>query len=156
MSDLGVSPCQKLKCQRCCYETEMTLTNEDVRRISALGHKNYYMMHKDFIQLRNIDGRCFFRSCTPVTSLPKITATGSGEIEVNGSSTISSIDHNAYALVLDIDEWEVVLHDFCRHTDHFHFDEEDVEMLKEIIKTDEEERRLRLSPARKRDMSNNP
>jgi Fe-S-cluster containining protein len=111
----------------------MTLTEEDERRISALGYKDYYKMHKGFIQLRNIDGRCFFLR--------------EGHCKIHKDKPIGC---KLYPLVLDIDEWEVVLHDFCPNTDHFHFDEKDVKMLKETIKTEEEERRKRLSPARKK------
>ena len=133
MSDLSVSPCQRLKCQRCCFETEMTLTNEDVRRIDALGYKDYYMLRNGYLQMKNIDGRCFFlrkNRCLIHEDKP--------------------IGCKLYPLVLDIDDWEVVMHDFCRHTDQFHFDEHDMEMLKETIKVEERERRLRLKPTKKK------
>lgn len=53
--------CEKVKL--CCTETEMTLTREDVRRISALGHvkEDYLERTSDgFCQLRNVNGNCYF------------------------------------------------------------------------------------------------
>jgi len=47
----------------CCIETEMTLTNEDVERIEALGYRReeFVVRASDgFLELRNIDGHCVF------------------------------------------------------------------------------------------------
>ncbi|GEM_PF-282743 len=50
-------------CAKCCYETHMPLTQEDIRRITSLGYRL-----EDFAErgpdgvwyLRNIDGHCVF------------------------------------------------------------------------------------------------
>ncbi|MFX1601887.1 MAG: YkgJ family cysteine cluster protein [Promethearchaeota archaeon] len=47
----------------CCTETEMTLTHEDAKRITALGYsKSDYLVRvtAGFCELKNVDGHCFF------------------------------------------------------------------------------------------------
>ncbi len=49
-------------CGRCCYETEMILTEEDIRRIERLGFKREeFSVEKNGVyMLRNVNGKCFF------------------------------------------------------------------------------------------------
>ena len=57
----------------CCIDTEMTLTKEDVKRISKIGYKpKKYLVKSDdgFCELKNVDGHCFFYD--PETKLCKI------------------------------------------------------------------------------------
>jgi Fe-S-cluster containining protein len=117
----------------------MTLTEEDVRRIDALGYQDWYFYNHGYLQMRNVDGKCFFLR--------------DGFCEIHANKPIGC---QLYPMVLDIDEWEVVMHDFCRFTDHFNFDRQDAEMLKATIETEERERRLRLSRKRKNNKSNKP
>ncbi|MDR0318894.1 MAG: YkgJ family cysteine cluster protein [Nitrososphaerota archaeon] len=52
-------------CGLCCAETEMLLSNDDVKRIEKRGfHKKYFMkISKDgYVQLRNYNGYCAFYS----------------------------------------------------------------------------------------------
>lgn len=139
MSDLTKSPCQRLDCQRCCYETEMTLTEEDLRRIGALGYKDYYGPKDGYLQMKNIDGKCFFLR--------------EGFCLIHSDKPIGC---KLYPQVLDIDRWVVMLHDFCHYTEEFHFDREDGRRLKETIKTEERERRLRVAGKKKKHRSNKP
>ncbi len=47
----------------CCLKTEMTLTQDDIRRIESLGYDRDEFVHRaqdGFYELRNIDGHCFF------------------------------------------------------------------------------------------------
>lgn len=47
----------------CCTETEMTLTQEDIKRIEGLGYSrgDFIVDAEDgFSELRNLDGLCFF------------------------------------------------------------------------------------------------
>lgn len=139
MSDLGISPCQRLNCQRCCHETEMTLTEEDIRRIDALGHKDYYQLKKGYLQMRNIDKKCFFLR--------------DGFCLIHEDKPLGC---KLYPQVLDTDRWVVMLHDFCPYTKEFHFDKEDGRRLKETIRLEERERRLRLAGRKKKHGSNKP
>jgi len=49
-------------CGLCCYETEMILCIEDVKRIESLGfHRNFFVRVKGGLMvLRNMDGHCVF------------------------------------------------------------------------------------------------
>jgi Fe-S-cluster containining protein len=49
-------------CGRCCYQTEMPLTNEDIERIEKLGYKRQEFAVKvnGIYRLRNINGKCYF------------------------------------------------------------------------------------------------
>jgi Fe-S-cluster containining protein len=50
-------------CSKCCYETEMPLTREDIERIERLGYRReeLVVVGDDGIpRLRNIDGHCVF------------------------------------------------------------------------------------------------
>lgn len=48
-------------CHICCIETEMILTESDIRRIESLGYSREEFSEKsDFYRLRNVNGRCYF------------------------------------------------------------------------------------------------
>lgn len=110
----------------------MTLTEEDIRRINSLGFKDYCELVDGYIQLININGRCFFfreGRCLIHTDKP--------------------LGCKLYPLVYDIDKDEVVFHDFCEYLDMFNFDDGDRETLKETIQVEERERRRRLAKNKK-------
>ncbi|MEM0449346.1 MAG: YkgJ family cysteine cluster protein [Methanomassiliicoccales archaeon] len=51
------------RCGKCCYETRMELSEEDVHRLEALGYsrKDFCESDKDgILRLRNVKGRCYF------------------------------------------------------------------------------------------------
>jgi Fe-S-cluster containining protein len=53
------------RCGRCCVDTMMELSEEDILRLSGLGHRrqDFCIVGADGIaRLRNIKGRCFFLS----------------------------------------------------------------------------------------------
>ena len=54
--------CLKYKCFRCCLNTEMPLTEDDIARIESLGYsRDYFVVIKDGVpRLRNVNGRCVF------------------------------------------------------------------------------------------------
>ncbi len=56
--------CLKYNCIKCCINTNMILTNEDVIRINKLGFNNEYFLEKKdgWKQLKNIDGKCIFHN----------------------------------------------------------------------------------------------
>jgi len=49
-------------CGKCCYNTEMVLTKEDIKRIAELGYpKEYFVdLTGSFPKLRNVNGHCVF------------------------------------------------------------------------------------------------
>ena len=49
-------------CHLCCLETEMILTESDVRRLEALGYRreDFSEFRDGFVRLKNVDGRCYF------------------------------------------------------------------------------------------------
>jgi Fe-S-cluster containining protein len=128
MAELNLEhPCVRHRCHRCCVDTEMTLTSEDVRRISSIGHRNFFFETEDgYVQLDNRDGNCIFLRaglCTVYDHRPE-------------GCTL-------YPLILDTDEWVVVLHDFCPHRDEFEFTEGQKKQLARLIERQEDERHHR-------------
>lgn len=62
-----MNPCQAHGCSACCHDTEMPLTDDDARRLEALGHdrSDFSFRNADgFLQLRTRDAEgprpCFF------------------------------------------------------------------------------------------------
>ncbi len=62
MGVLDGEVCRKYGCHKCCLETEMPLTEEDIRRIEALGYRRgQFAVQRDGVwRLRNLNGKCFF------------------------------------------------------------------------------------------------
>ncbi len=58
----GISgaPCLTHGCSRCCHNTEMMLTREDVERIESLGYRDFYYESDGFLYLKNKNGKCVF------------------------------------------------------------------------------------------------
>jgi len=54
----------KLFCGLCCFETEMPLSEDDVRRLEGMGYRkeDFSIVVDGIRRLRNINGRCFFLS----------------------------------------------------------------------------------------------
>lgn len=50
------------KCGKCCEETEMELSNHDIKRLEEAGYRRNQFSFKDghAIRLMNADGRCYF------------------------------------------------------------------------------------------------
>ena len=55
-------PCRLAGCEKCCYNTHMTLTPRDVERLEALGYKleEFAVCEEGVCRLRNVDGHCYF------------------------------------------------------------------------------------------------
>ncbi len=49
-------------CGKCCFDTEMPLTEEDLRRIEGLGYvkDEFSIRDGETRRLRNVNGRCYF------------------------------------------------------------------------------------------------
>jgi len=55
--------CSNFTCAKCCKDTEMLLSREDIARIQALGFSKdefCFLDSNGFYKLQNIDGSCFF------------------------------------------------------------------------------------------------
>ncbi len=62
-------------CGKCCYETEMPLTDEDIERIKALGfdENEFSVVVEGVRRLRNAEGACYFlkdNKCTIYENRP--------------------------------------------------------------------------------------
>ena len=69
-------PCKNHNCIQCCLDTEMLLLNTDIERIVELGFdkSTFIYDHEGWLQLKNIDGRCFFHDgnkCTIYSNRPE-------------------------------------------------------------------------------------
>ena len=107
--------------------TEMTLTNEDIERISALGYKDFYVYIDGYLQLKNVQGHCFFLK--------------QDRCEINDAKPAGC---RIYPLIMDIDTGELFLHDYCPYNEEFLFSEDHREELREIIDREEKERDERI------------
>jgi Fe-S-cluster containining protein len=49
-------------CGKCCHNTEMPLTEEDIKRIESLGYdrRDFTVKIDGIYRLRNVNGKCFF------------------------------------------------------------------------------------------------
>ncbi len=109
-------------CGKCCYETEMPLTEEDIERIERLGFKREeFVVEVDGIpQLRNVGGKCFFldesNRCRIYENRP--------------------IGCRIYPIVLDLESGRAVVDDICPKKDSIsERDLKDAEaILKELVR----------------------
>ncbi|MHA1912529.1 MAG: YkgJ family cysteine cluster protein [Candidatus Kariarchaeaceae archaeon] len=95
---IGVS-CH-FNCHICCLETEMTLTNEEIHRITSLGYpvESFCFVTPDnFIQLKNQNGRCVFLGEDNYCSIYEDRPSGC----------------RFYPLIWDMDLEEAVIDDDC-------------------------------------------
>ena len=51
-------------CGLCCFQTEMPLSEDDIRRLEGLGYRkeDFSIIVNGIRRLRNVNGRCFFLS----------------------------------------------------------------------------------------------
>jgi Fe-S-cluster containining protein len=107
----------------------MTLTVEDVQRLTSLGFRRFYRVNvTGDLQIVNVAGECIFLE--------------------EGRCTV--YDHRPegcwlYPLILEVDGDETTLHDFCPYRDEFDFDEEDEQRLRDSVAAEDREREERLS-----------
>ncbi|MEM1563203.1 MAG: YkgJ family cysteine cluster protein [Candidatus Bathyarchaeia archaeon] len=49
-------------CGKCCHETEMELSSNDIKRLAGAGFrpKDFMVLHGGVPRLRNVDGWCYF------------------------------------------------------------------------------------------------
>ncbi len=104
-------------CAKCCLDTKMPLTREDIERIKSRGYPEWYFVTWDDVpRLRNVEGRCVFL----------------GE---DGSCSIYEdrpLGCRLYPLVYD-PERGVILDDLCPRRGEARYDESDVKALISLI-----------------------
>lgn len=118
------SPCLSHHCIACCIETEMPLTEEDMKRIEKLGFKrnNFTVEADGETRLKNLAKSCFFlkdEKCRIYESRPE--------------------GCRIYPLVYDVDSHKYVFDDVCPHSSEFKATREDKDRLKHLIRRLEKE-----------------
>ncbi len=54
-------PCATNACRACCFETRLSLLDEDVDRLEAAGHRGFAVADvRGYLRLRNVEGHCVF------------------------------------------------------------------------------------------------
>ncbi len=105
-------------CAKCCLDTKMPLTEDDIKRIKSRGYPEwYFVVWDDVPRLRNVEGKCVF-------------------LKEDGSCSIYEdrpLGCRLYPLVYD-PEKGAVLDNLCPKRDEVTYDESDVKALLSLIR----------------------
>jgi Fe-S-cluster containining protein len=120
--------CLETKCSRCCINTNMILTYQDIETIKKLGYTaGFFVSEKNnWLQLKNNNGRCVFHNgtiCTIYDQRPQ------GCI--------------LYPVVFEKDHQETILDSDCPQRHCFPITNEKSQQLNTLIKQLEKEREER-------------
>ncbi len=114
--------CEEHQCAECCFEVDVPLLNEDIRKITSMGYYDAYFTENDnenrVKRLRNICGKCVFYSdglCEVYPHRPERC--------------------KLYPMSYDGDSERVTLDDRCRHTYDFEVTESMKEKMLKYVKT---------------------
>ncbi|MCD6370398.1 MAG: YkgJ family cysteine cluster protein [Thermoplasmata archaeon] len=121
------NPCLRHGCSKCCYNTEMMLTENDVNRIISLGYQDFYYQKDGFIYLKNEDDKCIF-------------------LDENGRCKIyphRPLGCKYYPHIYDYENDEILLDKDCPYRKEFSL--ESTEELKELVLTILCEREKRIN-----------
>ncbi len=90
-------------CGRCCYQTEMPLTEEDIATIESLGFKreDFVVVIDGIPRLRNVNGRCYFLDESNRCRIYEYRPIGC----------------RIYPIVLDVETGKAVVDDICPRKD---------------------------------------
>ncbi len=90
-------------CGRCCHQTEMPLTEEDIATIEGLGFKreNFVVVIDGIPRLRNVNGRCYFLDESNRCRIYEYRPIGC----------------RIYPIVLDVETGKAVVDDICPRRD---------------------------------------
>ena len=107
-NDMTKVTCNFHDCFKCCLETEMILTQDDLQLIENQGfdRKDFCLTRAQadgFWQLKNVNGRCFFLSKAGRCSIYEFRPKGC----------------RFYPLIVDLELNQVVVDDDCRETKWF-------------------------------------
>lgn len=118
------SPCLRHGCVACCIETEMPLTEDDLKRIEKLGFErsDFTIEAEGETRLKNKAKKCFF-------------------LEDNRCKIYESHPEGCriYPLVYDVDSHRFVYDPVCPHSTEFKGTREDKDRLKRLIRKLERE-----------------
>ncbi len=120
-------PCTEQNCIRCCQDTEMPLSEMDIKRIMAMGntYDDFAVEVDHWLQLRNRNGLCVFhdgRLCTIY------------EVRPEGC--------RSYPLLYD-DDTGAVLDDECPHIDEMEPTSHDKDIIMALVRKLKDERKHR-------------
>ena len=112
-------PCTVHNCVKCCIETRMPLSRNDIERISRQGYrfKDFVVKRKRERRLKNRKGRCVFLEdnvCTIYSFRPE--------------------GCRLYPLVYNENNKKVVIHDLCPYNHEFKTRKDDIENLYVLFK----------------------
>lgn len=118
------SPCLRHNCVACCIETEMPLTDEDLKRLEKLGFKraDFTIEVDGETRLKNMAKQCFFLKdgrCSIYEARPE--------------------GCRIYPLVYDIDTHKFVFDYVCPYSTEFKATRDDKDRLKRLIRRLERE-----------------
>ncbi len=113
------SPCLRHRCVTCCIETEMPLTEDDIKRIEKLGFKrtDFTVEAEGETRLRNLAKSCFFLKddkCRIYDDRPE--------------------GCRIYPLIYDVNSHKFVYDTVCPHSAEFKATREDKDRLKSLIR----------------------
>lgn len=126
-------PCVRHGCTKCCYEAEMPLTEADIVRLEALGHRrqDFALLDDERVpQLRMTDGHCIFLL--------------GGRCSVHADRPVGC---RLYPLVWDQFAGRVVRDEFCPFTLEFPRDPIGARRVEETLATLRREAAGRAAPA---------
>ncbi len=123
------SPCLRHHCVACCIETEMPLTDDDLKDIEKLGFKreDFTVKAEGENRLKNKGGQCFFLEegrCRIYECRPQ--------------------GCRMYPLIYDVDLHKFVFDSVCPHSAEFKTTREDKDSLKHLIRKLEREAAKRM------------
>jgi len=95
----------------------MSLTREDVERITASGNVDHY--YEDTMELRNVGGRCFFLSSEGRCTIYDIRPFGC----------------RLYPLIMSLPSMVPILDEECPHREEFRIEPEDIMELRKLVET---------------------
>jgi len=96
-------PCSRHACRACCFETRLSLLDEDIIRLELAGHRNFAVTDaRGYVRLQNVHGHCVFLGREGCVVYP---------IRPEGCRT--------YPLVYYEEEDEVDFDTFCPHWREF-------------------------------------
>ena len=105
-------------CGKCCYQTEMPLTEEDIKRIEKLGYRrqDFAVKVDGIYRLRNVNGKCYF---------------------LDESNRCRIYEHRPigcriYPVILDVNSNRAVVDDLCPMKDTI--SEEDIKAVEPILR----------------------
>jgi hypothetical protein len=112
-------PCLRHRCVACCLQTEMPLTEDDVKRIEKLGFKRTEFIFEagEETRLRNVNRTCFFlkdERCSVYEERPE--------------------GCRIYPLIYDLDTHKFVYDTVCSYSTEFKVTREEKDRLKRLIK----------------------